>query len=63
MNNINFLQTQQHCPICHQDYFMSHVCTTFTNQTCQKCQTKKNITETIELLTEKKYCPYCGHKL
>ena len=56
----NYMQTSTHCPTCHQDYFYNHQCSTFTSGACQRCQ---NIKEVEQMLNDKKYCPYCGHKL
>ena len=59
----NYMQTSTHCFVCHQDYFENHQCTLFTNTSCQKCQFRIEAEQALEMLNDKKYCPYCGHKL
>ena len=58
------MQSSTHCEICHQDYYISHNCSAFTNATCQRCINEAETRKIMgDILNEKKYCPYCGHKL
>ena len=61
----NYMKTSQHCSYCHQDYLNdNHTCRNTTgNPFCQRCDFAKSAKEAVDKMNDKKYCPYCGHKL